>query len=80
MAQTDASIFPLEFLKKKTDSQKINPYFSLVIKKLFRFKNSFEIRDLHYFASKNVPHTISQILRVTEIEQFRWNQLLTKNQ
>ena len=35
MAQTDASIFPLEFLKKKkTDSQKINPYFSLVIKKL----------------------------------------------
>ena len=34
MAQTDASNFPLEFLKKKPDSQKINPYFSLVIKKL----------------------------------------------
>ena len=34
MAQTDASIFPLEFLKKKTDSQKIRPYFTLVIKKL----------------------------------------------
>ena len=31
-----------------------------------RFKNGFEIRDLHHFASKNVPHTISQILRVTE--------------
>ena len=26
-AQTDASIFPLEFLKKKTDSQKIKPLF-----------------------------------------------------
>ena len=26
MAQTDASIFPIEFLKKKPDSQKINPY------------------------------------------------------
>ena len=35
--------------------------------KMLRFKNGFEIRDLHYFASKNVPLTISQILRVTEI-------------
>ena len=59
MAQTDASIFPLEFLKKKLDSQKINPYFLLVI--------------------KNVSHTISQILRVTEIQQFRSNQLMLKN-
>ena len=30
--------------------------------------NGFEIRDLHHFANKNVPHTISQILRVTEIQ------------
>ena len=34
MAQTDASIFPLEFLKKKLDSQKINSYFLSVIRKL----------------------------------------------
>ena len=34
MAQTDASIFPLEFSKKKPDTQKIRPYFTLVIKKL----------------------------------------------
>ena len=32
MAQTDASIFSIEFLKKKTNTQKINPYFTLVIK------------------------------------------------
>ena len=50
------------------------------ISNLLRFENGFEIRDLHHFASKNVPHTISQILRVTEIQQFRSNQLLTKNQ
>ena len=37
------------------------------------------IRNLHHFASKKVPHNVSQILRVTEIQQFRWNQLLTKN-
>ena len=42
---------------------------------LLRFENGFEIRDLHHFSSKNVPHTISQILRVTEIQQFRSNQL-----
>ena len=34
MAQTDASIFPIEYLKKKPDTQKISPYFTLVIKKL----------------------------------------------
>ena len=45
---------------------------------LLRFENGFEIRDLHHFASKNVPHTISQILRVTEIQQFRSNQLMLK--
>ena len=50
------------------------------ISNLLRFENGFEIRDLHQFASKNVLHTISQILRVTEIQQFRSNQLLTKNQ
>ena len=47
-------------------------------KNLIRFKNSFEIRDLHHFANKNVPHTISQILWVTEIQQFRSNQLMLK--
>ena len=50
------------------------------ISNLLRFKNGFEIRDLYHFVNKNVPHTISQILRVTEVQQFRWNQLLTKNQ
>ena len=48
------------------------------IPNLLRFKNGFEIRDLHHFASKNVPHTISQILRVTEIQQFGSNQLILK--
>ena len=47
--------------------------------KLLRFENGFEIRDLHYFASKNVPHTNFQIPRVTEIQQFRSNQLMLKN-
>ena len=42
-------------------------------------KNGFKIRDLHHFASKNVPHTISQILKVTEIQQIRSNQLMLKN-
>ena len=45
---------------------------------MLRFENGFEIRDLHHFASKNVPHTTSQILRVTEIQQFRSNQLMLK--
>ena len=49
-------------------------------KKKKKCENGFEIRDLHHFAIKNVPHTISQILRATEIQQFRSNQLLTKNQ
>ena len=45
---------------------------------LLRFENGFEIRDLHHFASKNVPRTISQILRVTEIQRIRSNQLMLK--
>ena len=49
------------------------------ISNLLRFENGFEIRDLHHLASKNVPHTISQILKVTEIQQFRSNQLMFKN-
>ena len=37
MAQTDASIFPIEFSKKKKRiHRKLNPYFTLVIKKLSR--------------------------------------------
>ena len=51
--------------------------------KNFKFasiQNGFEIRDLHHFARKNVPHTTSQILGVTEIQQFRSNQLMLKNQ
>ena len=54
----------------------------IVIFKNFKFapiQNGFEIRDLHHFARKNVPHTTSQILRVTEIQQFRSNQLMLKN-
>ena len=47
---------------------------------LLRFENGFEIRNLHHFASKNVPHTTSEILRVTEIQQFKSNQLMLKNQ
>ena len=50
----------------------------LKISNLLRFENGFEIRDLHHFASKNVPHTASQILKVTEIQQFRSNQLMLK--
>ena len=38
---------------------------------MLRFKNGFEIRNLHHFASKKVPHTILQILMVTEIQLFR---------
>ena len=49
------------------------------ISNLLRFENGFEIRDLHHFASKNVPHTIPQIFRVTEVQQFRSNQLMLKN-
>ena len=49
------------------------------ISNLLRFENGFEIRDLHHIASKNVPHTISRILRVTEIQRIRSNQLMTKN-
>ena len=49
------------------------------ISNLLRFENGFEIRDLHHFASTNVPHTTSQILKVTEIQQFRSYQLMLKN-
>ena len=44
------------------------------ISNLLRFENGFEIRNLHHFASKNVSHTICQILMVTEIElgQISW--------
>ena len=38
---------------------------------MLRFENGFEIRDLHHCASKKVPHTILQILMVTEIQLFR---------
>ena len=51
----------------------------LKILNLLRFENGFEIRDLHHFASKNVPHTNSQIVRVTEIQLIRSNQLMIKN-
>ena len=34
MAQTDASIFPIEFSKKKTDSQKIKPLFYISDQKI----------------------------------------------
>ena len=34
--------------------------------------------NLHHFLSKKVPHTISQILWVTEIQQIRSNQLMQK--
>ena len=43
---------------------------------LLRFENGFDIRNMHHFMSKKVSHTISQIVRVTEIEQFRINQLM----
>ena len=49
------------------------------ISNLLRFENGFQIRDLHHFASKNVPHTASQIIKVTERQQFRSNQLMLKN-
>ena len=49
------------------------------ISNLLRFENGFEIRYLHHFVSKNVPHTTSPILKVTEIQQFRSNQLTLKN-
>ena len=48
------------------------------ISNLLRFKNGFEIRDLYHFVSKNVSHTITQILRATEIQQFKSNQLFDK--
>ena len=50
--------------------------------KNFKFapiRKRFRDSDLHHFASKNVPHTISQILRVTEVQQIRSNQLMSKN-
>ena len=46
---------------------------------LLRFENGFDIRNLHHMVTKKVSHTISQILRVTEIQQIRSNQLMFKN-
>ena len=63
----------------KVKSADVEKSLFLKISNLLRFENGFEIRDLHHFASKNVPHTTSQILRVTEIQQFRSNQLMLKN-
>ena len=38
------------------------------ISNLLRFENGFEIRDLHHFVSKKVPHIVFRILKVTEIQ------------
>ena len=38
------------------------------------FENGFEIRNLHHLVTKKVPHNISQILRVTQIQRIRSNQ------
>ena len=46
------------------------------ISNLLRLENGFEIRHLHHFESIKVSHNISQILRVTEIQQFTWNKLV----
>ena len=62
----------------KVKSADVEKSLFLKIPNLLRFENGFEIRDLHHFADKNVPHTISQVLRVTEIQQFRSNQLMLK--
>ena len=40
--------------------------------------DGFEIRHLHHFARKNVPHTIYQNVMITEIQRIRSNQLMTK--
>ena len=62
--------------KKSADVEKS---IFLKISNLLRFENGFDIRNRHHFLSKNVPHTISQILRVTEIQRIRSNQLMLKN-
>ena len=49
------------------------------ISNLLRFENGFEIRNLHHFVSKKVPHIDSRILKVTEIQRIRSNQLMLKN-
>ena len=60
-----------EIQQIKVKSADVEKSLFLKISNLLRFENGFEIRDLHHFASKNVPHTISQILRVTEIQQIK---------
>ena len=55
------------------------------IRKRFRDSGSASLCHKKFFLKKkfqnckNVPHTTSQILRVTEIQQFRSNQLTLKN-
>ena len=49
------------------------------ISNLLRFGNGFDIRNLHHLVSEKVSHNISQILKVTEIQRIRSNQLMTKN-
>ena len=49
------------------------------ISNLLRFENGFEIRNLHHFVSKKVPHIVSRILKVTEIQRIRSTQLMLKN-
>ena len=68
-----------EIQQIKVKSADVEKSLFLKISNLLRFENGFEIRDLHHFASKNVPHTISQMLRVNEIQRIRSNQLMTKN-
>ena len=67
-----------EIQQIKVKSADVEKSLFLKISNLLRFENGFEIRDLHHFASKNVPHTTSQILKVTEIQQFRSNRLMLK--
>ena len=57
-----------------------NPNIETVFKSEQICKNGFDIRVLQHFESKNVPHTIFQLLRVTEIQECRWHLLLIKNQ
>ena len=61
---------------KSADVEK--PLF-LKISNLLRFENGFEIRNLHHFVSKKVPHIVSRILWVTEIQRIKSNQLMLKN-
>ena len=64
-------------------SRKSNAVFiKIVIFKHFKFapvETRFRDSESAHLVSKNVPHATSQILRVTEIQQFRSNQLMLKN-